>query len=85
MRLNAEVPVYVDAMTPPYAGEDLVEFWKRFDKAKQFEADPETFCSGSWATDIDWLVVPDGNAAPSCTRDWSLLEKSGGWSIYQRP
>ena len=85
VRLNAEVPVYVDAMAPPYAGEDLVEFWKRFDNAQQFEADPETFCSGSWANGIDWVVVPDGNATPSCTRDWVLLETSGGWSIYQRP
>ena len=85
VRLNAEVPVYVDAMTPPYAGEDLVEFWQRFDNASQFEADPEIFCSGSWATEIDWLVVPDGNTAPSCTRDWKLLEQSGGWIIYQRP
>lgn len=85
VRLNAEVPVYVDAMTPPYAGEDLVEFWERFDNAKRFEADPETFCSGSWAMEIDWLAVPMGTPAPSCTRDWNLLEESGGWSIYQRP
>lgn len=78
VRLNARVPVHVDWKSPPYAGEDLQELWRRFD-----QVDAETFCSGDWNAQIDWVLL-DG-PAPPCTQGWSELARRDGYVVLQRP
>jgi hypothetical protein len=78
VRLNARVPVYVDWKSPPYAGEDLQEWWRRFD-----QVGAGTFCSGDWNAQIDWVLL-DG-PAPPCTQGWSELARRDGYVVLQRP
>jgi hypothetical protein len=85
VRLNARVPVYVDAMSPPYAGRDLREFWNRVDRVRRFEANPESFCSAEWTSDIDWIEMPTSVSLPSCLSTWRSIGPPGEWRILQRP
>lgn len=85
LRVNAESPVYVDSMSPPYASDDLIEWWRRVDAVSAFWEDPESFCSADWADQIDWMLLPDATAVPSCASGWATVLSTGEWTVLQRP
>jgi hypothetical protein len=85
LRLNARLPVYVDAMSPPYASDDLIEWWRRVDDVSEFWREPESFCSADWAAMIDWMLLPAATPTPSCAADWVVLESTSEWTVLQRP
>lgn len=83
IRLNAGVPVYVDYKSPPYTGKDLVEWWRRVDRVRAFEQDPESFCNDPWP-EIDWILLESDRGMPTCLRNWTLVSPSGeAFLIYQ--
>ncbi len=82
VRANARVAVYVDWKSPPYTADGLATWWERVDQVAAFERDPETFCSGDWAGDIDWALLTV--APPSCMREWAVLAEDGGYRVVQR-
>ncbi len=84
VRLNAEVPIYVDWKSPPYAGDDLAQWWRRYDQVAAFERDPESFCEADWTAGIDWVLLPSG-AQVSCLQAWPVLGESAGYVVRQRP
>ena len=84
VRLNAEVPIYVDWKSAPYLGDDLAQWWLRYDQVAAFERDPESFCKADWAAGIDWVLLPAG-AQVSCLQDWPVLGESAGYVVRQRP
>jgi len=79
IRLNASVPVYVDWKSPPYAGEDLVEWWRRVDQTRGVEQDPESFCA-QLAGEVDWVLLESNHPIPSCLGSWTLIP--GGDSSF---
>lgn len=85
LRLNARLPVYVDSMSPPYASDDLIEWWRRVDAVSAFWDDPESFCTAAWAGQIDWMLLPTATPAPTCASAWKVLESTGEWTVIQRP
>ena len=82
VRANARVAVYVDWKSPPYTADGLGTWWERVDQVAAFERDPEAFCSGNWAGDIDWALL--AVAPPSCMREWAVLAEDGGYRVVQR-
>lgn len=84
VRLNAEVPIYVDWKSPPYAGPDLQEWWRRYDQVAGFEQDPQSFCGADWSTGIDWVLLPVAVQVP-CLQEWDALGESDGYVVRQRP
>ncbi len=82
VRANAAVVVYVDWKSPPYAGDALPLWWRRYDQVAAFERDPASICGAAWEADIDWalLTVPP----PTCMVDWQVIADQDGYLVVQR-
>ncbi len=85
VRLSASVPVFVDWKSPPYAGQDLEEWWRRVDLVRRMDSDVESFCAWYRDEKVSWLLLPDGAPAPACTATWSSTTGSEGLRLLQRP
>lgn len=83
VRLNAQTNIYVDWKSPPYAGADLIEWWRRVDQARQFEGDTERFCSMKWHAPIHWMLLPVSKKKPSCVAHWKLGGQTAQWRILE--
>lgn len=85
VRLNAQVALYVDWKSPPYVGADLQEWWRRVDRVREFEEQPESFCYVAWAEDIDWIVMENPRSVPSCISSWDQVKQAGSdLTLYKR-
>ncbi len=83
VRLNAPANIYVDWKSPPYASEDLVEWWYRVDQLRQFERDVDRFCSTGWHAKIHWILLPAKQKPPSCVSKWRVAGRSANWRILE--
>lgn len=84
VRLNAEVPVYVDWKSPPYAGSELAEWWRRVDQVRRYENDPETFCSEPWSQQVDWVLHDVTRTLPTCLEAWPVVGSEDRWQVRER-
>ena len=85
VRLNAGVRIYVDWKSPPYAGKDLIEWWKRIDRVRAYMADTETFCGADWGKGIDWIILTSKQNVPTCVANWLVSGQSNELRILTRP
>lgn len=76
VRLNAGAALFVDHKSPPYASDDLAEWFRRIDAARAAHADPAQYCELVAAEGISWVVLPGGQAPPACLADWQELGAS---------
>ena len=83
LRLNAPANIYVDWEAPPYASDDLIEWWHRIDQARQFERDADRFCSMKWHASIRWILLPAKEKAPSCVSQWKIAGQTKEWRILE--
>lgn len=84
VRLNADVPVYVDAKAPPYGADDLQRWWNRFDEVRRLEERQDTYCESLQAIDVDWLLTDKSTSLWRCMSGWRILGESQGWTVMQR-
>jgi len=84
IRLNANVPIFVDWKSPPYMGDDLDEWWRRIDLVRSFETNPEIFCTDNWGEKINWAMLSSSSNIPSCMSTWSLIGSNSEYGIFQR-
>jgi hypothetical protein len=85
LRLNASTNIYVDWKSPPYAGPDLIEWWRRIDQMRRVEGDAEQFCSVSWHASIQWMLLPAKANAPSCVSKWRVIGQTKNWRVLGVP
>lgn len=85
VRLNAGHPVFVDWKSPPYASEDLDEWWRRIDAVRAVERDPTLLCTAKWAERVDWILTPRSVEIPECLQGWSVARGDGGWRLLVEP
>lgn len=84
VRLNARAPIYVDWKSPPYSSRNLAEWWHRIDRVRAYEEHPEVFCSGTWSSGIDWILMDIDSERPSCLGEWRVADVDGGNVLLQR-
>ena len=70
VRLNAAVPVYVESNSPPYAGQSLIEWWRRIDNSASISRDPEAFCVSGVSDEVDWVLWNTAWELPTCVSSW---------------
>jgi hypothetical protein len=83
VRLNAPANIYVDWKSPPYASDDLIEWWRRVDQVRQFERDVDRFCSMNWHANISWMLLPAYQKRPSCVSQWEVAAQTRKWRILE--
>lgn len=83
LRLNADANIYVDWKSPPYAGTDLIEWWRRVDQVRQFTDDVDRFCSLKWHISIHWMLLPAKGRTPSCVSQWKVIGQTAQWRILE--
>jgi hypothetical protein len=83
VRLNAPADIYVDWESPPYASNDLIEWWRRVDQVRRFASDADLFCSTQWDAPIRWMLLPAGEKTPWCVSRWEVAGRTGKWRILE--
>lgn len=81
VRLNAEVPIYVDDKSPPYAGADLIEWWDRIDRTYAIARDPELVCTSGVLDQVDWVLWRSSWTTPDCLLTWTLASEDEGFIV----
>lgn len=76
VRLNAGAALYVDHKSPPYASDDLTEWYRRLDAARAAHQDPQRYCELLAQEQIDWVVLGPGTNPPSCLAGWAEIGAS---------
>jgi len=84
IRLNAQVPIYVDWKSHPLVGSEVSEWWSRIDLVRSWEQNPETLCVTELAASVDWVLMPQGTESPSCLNGWDTLGSSEGLVLLQK-
>lgn len=84
VRMNAPANIYVDWESPPYASNDLVEWWWRVDQVRQFEGNVDRFCSIKWHTPIRWMLLPEKEESPACIAHWKVAGHTRNWRVVEK-
>ncbi len=84
VRLNAGAALFVDHKSPPYASDDLVEWFRRLDAVQAAQLDPQRYCDLLAAEQIDWVVLR-GASTPACVADWAEVAGSGRFRLLAAP
>lgn len=84
VRLNASADIYVDWESPPYASNELVEWWRRVDQVRQLAHNVDQFCSIKWHASIRWMLLPAGEKTPTCASQWKVLGRTGNWRVLEK-
>ena len=73
VRLNAGAAIFVDHKSPPYASQDLTEWFRRLDAAQAAQEDSRLLCDLVAEEDLGWVVVRADAARPGCFAGWQDL------------
>jgi hypothetical protein len=84
VRLNAQVPVYVDWKSAPYLGHDIQLWWQRIDEINSAMTSPGKFCKFLDETHINWLLLDKSKPMQNCLLSWKLLGEDERWTVLQR-
>lgn len=84
VRLNAAVPVYVESNSPPYAGQSLIEWWRRIDNSASIARDPEEFCVSGVSDEVDWVLWNTDWELPTCVSSWRQASEVEGFVVLIR-
>jgi hypothetical protein len=84
IRMNGEVPVYVDWKSPPYGAGDLAEWWQRVDRVRAVYDRRHLLCTSDWEEEISWVLWSTRQPLPWCLADWRRLATSVNWRLLQR-
>jgi hypothetical protein len=84
VRLNAGAALFVDHKSPPYASDDLAEWFRRLDAVRTAQSDAQRYCDLLVAERIDWIVL-QGAPTPSCVADWTEVAGSGRFRLLAAP
>jgi hypothetical protein len=83
VRLNAGVSVYVDWKSPPYAADELAEWWRRVDRVREVEQGGSP-CDDSWLDEIEWVLWQVHDPLPWCLTGWLEIAASDNWAVLER-
>jgi hypothetical protein len=86
VRLNADLPVYVDRKTHPVEPEAVVEWWRRKREVDLAMEDPESLCELVAASSFGWVVVPSdlaGEVGSTCLASWAS-ERIDDVTLFRR-
>jgi hypothetical protein len=84
VRLNAPADIYVDWESPPYASNELVEWWRRVDQVRKLAGNLDQFCSIKWHVPIRWILLPAGEKTPPCASQWKLAGQTENWRVLEK-
>ena len=84
LRLNVPVAVYIDWKSPPYASNDLAEWWRRNDRVKALDSDPGLLCRDDWAQPIAWRLAPLDAPPLPCPDQWKVKARNEAWQLLVR-
>lgn len=84
LRLNAAANIYVDLKSPPYASDDLIEWWQRVDQVSEFEHDADRYCSIKWHVPIRWILLPAARKTPLCASKWKVVRQTAKWRVLEK-